>query len=456
MLNAGSERDARAAYLNRSSINESRIKRQDAETLAGVNRAAKDTDFNRDLFRDDQRRQHDIGLKRMELAGKGGAGSRLRPSGGSGTGGTGGGNSDPATYAYQRYINQGINPVVAAAIVGNLDVESGWDPAVINGTRRGDQGTAAHIAQWRGPRLENLYKFSQSRGHDRPTFDDQLDFIIYEGEQGLDDGARQALIQASQAGTVEEATEHFMTNYERPNADPNINHLSRRQAAAAAIHGGGTTGGTGVTGTDQITTSDPYSISGGGQRRYGVDPRDYEMPGMGPAPAQPGVSTSFDPSQVGRDYVWTEEDKKAFLGPEYGLVPPDVDIVGPGGYYTGEQIAALGPSAQYLFPVSKMDSTEGAGYLHTVPRMPGASPTPTAVPASTSAPMQTAPGSAPPIEIQPIQTPQAPQAAPGMGTEAPSQSFPGVTSAGGQRVRQDPATGAYMMFDGSQWIPLSG
>jgi len=72
--------------------------------------------------------------------------------------------SQNAAIAYNYLLNKGLNPPQASGIVGNLMAESfgSIDPAAYNPSG-GGQG-ALGIAQWRGPRLENLLKFAGMNG----------------------------------------------------------------------------------------------------------------------------------------------------------------------------------------------------------------------------------------------------------------------------------------------------
>ena len=65
--------------------------------------------------------------------------------------------------------------------------------------------------------------FAASRGHAQPTVKDQLDFYVYEGTSGQDEGAKKAFELASQAQSPEEAAQIIMTHFERPSGDPREN-----------------------------------------------------------------------------------------------------------------------------------------------------------------------------------------------------------------------------------------
>lgn len=121
-----------------------------------------------------------------------------------------------AQFVYQRLVSKGISPPYAAAAVGHLIEETGWfAPDVISGNRRGDSGTAAFLAQWRGPRLANLVRYA--RENNRPLdLATQVDFIVHEGEAGLDAGASRWLREARAGrGNLADGVAAF-AHYERP------------------------------------------------------------------------------------------------------------------------------------------------------------------------------------------------------------------------------------------------
>lgn len=131
-------------------------------------------------------------------------------------------------YAYQFYLNKGLRPIEAAAIVGNLDIESGgFSDNVIKGKVRGDSGTAFGIAQWRGDRQTNL----QNRYKNPYSLDSQLNFVLDE----LQSTHRDAYNKMKKASSVEEATSAFTWGYERPN--PKYAHFNKRVSSAANLVG---------------------------------------------------------------------------------------------------------------------------------------------------------------------------------------------------------------------------
>lgn len=111
-----------------------------------------------------------------------------------------------ANYFQQK----GLSPVAAAGIAGALMQENGGrfdGPA-------GDNGISHGAAQWNGARFEGLKHFAAARGKDWTDGTTQLDYILWEMENG-DPGARRAGRELKAATTVEQAATAMM-HFERP------------------------------------------------------------------------------------------------------------------------------------------------------------------------------------------------------------------------------------------------
>lgn len=91
-----------------------------------------------------------------------------------------GGLIEKQDYIYNRLTSEyDIPPMQAAAIVANLTHESGLQTGAL-----GDSGASYGIQQWRDERRKNLYQFAKERGHVEPTMDDQIDYLMYEYDNG--------------------------------------------------------------------------------------------------------------------------------------------------------------------------------------------------------------------------------------------------------------------------------
>ena len=74
--------------------------------------------------------------------------------------------------------NGGYTLEQASGIVGNLQVESGFNPNIQGDTNLSTPSVG--IAQWREGRLENLKRFAQENGRSWNDLNVQLSFIIHE------------------------------------------------------------------------------------------------------------------------------------------------------------------------------------------------------------------------------------------------------------------------------------
>jgi hypothetical protein len=373
-----------------------------------------------------------------------------------------------AQSAYQHYTQRGVPPIVAAGIVGNIAAESGWDPAVFSGTRRGDSGTAFGAGQWRGPRQEHLFEFAQSRGNSRPTTEDQLDFYVEEGMSGRDPGARRALEEAAKAQTPEQAAEIFMRLYERP-ADSSS--LAHRQSAAREVFGGG--------GAVAPAAGGGMTVAAPAQRRYPGAQAD-EQPVVvtdDTAPSQDTQPSAATPEFVSPQPVWTEKDY-AENGIKYADtldVPPDMDVVDT-QFFSGaalDQMAKTAPEMlQRIIPVGGFSPEETNQYLvlqpkpgtpqyeHYFPNAGGAqAPTdPNAVVATPN------PGAieAAPVDLQPVTAGAAAAPPPadqrivsGVGTEPVSNATPTASAPTGARTRRNANGELEILVDG-EWRSTGG
>lgn len=91
-----------------------------------------------------------------------------------------GGLIEKQDYIYNRLTSEyDIPPMQAAAIVANLTHESGLRTGAL-----GDSGASYGLQQWRDERRKNLNQFAKERGHVEPTIDDQIDYLMYEYNNG--------------------------------------------------------------------------------------------------------------------------------------------------------------------------------------------------------------------------------------------------------------------------------
>jgi Phage tail lysozyme len=122
-------------------------------------------------------------------------------------------------YTYDYFIGKGYSPTHAAAIVGNLAVESAnFNPKYIFGQNYGDRDSLG-IAQWRTPRQKDFERI-YGKPFKEATLDEQLSFIDWE----LHNTEAAAGRKFFAAENVEDAAAAFDKHYERSSGE----HRSRR------------------------------------------------------------------------------------------------------------------------------------------------------------------------------------------------------------------------------------
>jgi hypothetical protein len=112
--------------------------------------------------------------------------------------------SQNAALAYDFLVGKGLSAIQAAAVIGNLQFESGINPQL----EAMDTDKLLHrgIAMWGPPRWQNLIAF----GRDPWALDTQLDFLWLELQS-------YGLRQLRASTTVEDATTVFQNLFENPN-----------------------------------------------------------------------------------------------------------------------------------------------------------------------------------------------------------------------------------------------
>lgn len=133
--------------------------------------------------------------------------------------------SQNAAIAYDFFTrNMGLRDFQAAAVIGNLQVESAMNPALEAMDTNGKMSRG--IAMWQPDRWDRLLSFASSTGRDPWTVYAQLDFLRYELESFPSLG-RDALMNSR---TLEDATVVFQNRFENPSKQ--YAHTDRRIAAA--------------------------------------------------------------------------------------------------------------------------------------------------------------------------------------------------------------------------------
>jgi hypothetical protein len=146
---------------------------------------------------------------------------------------------DNARLAFEYFVSQGLSPVQAAGIVGNLQGESGQglNTNTINPGDGRDGSDSIGIAQWNSTRAQALRNYAASKGTPHTDLTTQLEFLHSE-LKGPEKAAYDKLLAAQ---TPEEAT-RAMLAFERPKGwNVPGSHPNRVQYAAKALasYGGG-------------------------------------------------------------------------------------------------------------------------------------------------------------------------------------------------------------------------
>jgi hypothetical protein len=144
---------------------------------------------------------------------------------------------------------KGLTPAQAAGVAGNLQVESGFNPAAYNA----GEG-AIGIAQWENGRRTALDNFAARTGGSETDLGTQLNFLWQE-LTGSESGA---LAQLRQAGDAASAASAFDQYYERSSGGSRSTRIADAQkiaggdlSAGAGTSSGGGSGGSG----DSIASS---------------------------------------------------------------------------------------------------------------------------------------------------------------------------------------------------------
>lgn len=109
---------------------------------------------------------------------------------------------DKRNYIIDFYVKKGFSPIQAAAIVGNIEVESGFDTRIL-----GDKGTALGLFQHRLDRREKL----ESSYSDPFHVDSQLDFAY---QEIMESPWKDEFLNSTD---LTHATNLFTSKFERPN-----------------------------------------------------------------------------------------------------------------------------------------------------------------------------------------------------------------------------------------------
>jgi len=137
--------------------------------------------------------------------------------------------------AFHYFVGKGLTKVQAAAIVGNLQQESGIDPTSVQ-PRGPGRGIAqwSNGARWNVSRHDNVTWYASQHGASVHSLSLQLDFIWYE----LETFSEYGLSSLRHASTISSATYVFQQDFEAcGQCDPS--RRLRFAKAALAAYGNG-------------------------------------------------------------------------------------------------------------------------------------------------------------------------------------------------------------------------
>jgi len=138
---------------------------------------------------------------------------------------------DPnALVIARRLLSEGYTRGQAAGVLGNFQLESGFNPRINEGGKVGvPLGVGGFgVGQWTAGRQKNLINFAKQKGLDPGSIDAQADFLIHE----LKGPEKRADASLRGAVSPEEAARRFVVDYERAG----IPKTEARQKAARAIY----------------------------------------------------------------------------------------------------------------------------------------------------------------------------------------------------------------------------
>jgi hypothetical protein len=136
-----------------------------------------------------------------------------------------------AVIVANKLKEAGYTKAQIAGVLGNFELESGFNPRVNEGGRVGaPMGVGGYgFAQWTGGRQTNLVNFAKQKKMDPGDPNLQASFLLHE----LEGPEKKAASYLREAVSPEESARRFLTDFERAG----IPKTKQRQEAARAIYG---------------------------------------------------------------------------------------------------------------------------------------------------------------------------------------------------------------------------
>ncbi|WP_433192489.1 phage tail tip lysozyme [Nocardia sp. CA-107356] len=137
-----------------------------------------------------------------------------------------GGQKAKASEIYKYLLSKGFTPEQAAGILGNMQVESGFDTGAYNP----NEG-AIGLCQWEGGRRANLEAFAAAQGKSVTDWHVQVDFMMHE-LQGGESNAYGHLKSANSAGAAAAAFDQY---YERSSGEARGQRVANATSIASSM-----------------------------------------------------------------------------------------------------------------------------------------------------------------------------------------------------------------------------
>lgn len=244
--------------------------------------------------------------------------------------------AENAEKIWNFFIDQGFKPFQVAGIMGNIQVESGFNPRALQPSTTGDApvpGQGYGLVQWTDSgRHENLIRRSKEKKVKIYDLAFQLDHIMWE----LKGSEKAAYEDLKKTTNIDEAWRSFSHKYERPAVPDNPERgKAARDAMAKFGGGGGDTGST--TSPDEGSCSDisdEGSSSGQVTGKYSlpVARKFYKQHKEWFTKPHHGRNPASDIPVPSGTPVYSMTDGKVIQAPTSGACGVGIIIMSEGGY----------------------------------------------------------------------------------------------------------------------------
>lgn len=252
--------------------------------------------------------------------------------------------SDNAEKTWNYFIGKGLKPIYVAAIMGNIAVESHFEPSIVEGGAKSSTPVAGKgygLVQWTDSGRQNKLKQRASEtGKKVSSFSFQLDHIWWE-LNNTEKASFELMKKTDKLGKPDEATLAsawyvFSREYERPAAPANPER-GKNAAKYMELYGSNSGGGGGGTGDSESNPSCSEDTNG-------------EVTGEFALPL---------------DKKWYNQNKEWFTAPHHDYAASDIPVP------TGTKVYSMTAGKVIMGPVGGscgtgiiIDSPEGHRYTY--------------------------------------------------------------------------------------------